>query len=240
MLWEHRTRWTTHTSFHVAVKVCTLSLLSRVVPLLFPLNSCLKFPVKLWAEEINQEIAANLSVRVPPAINSARLVFVLANVFCIFQFQIWQCGGSLEIVTCSHVGHVFRKATPYTFPGGTGHVINKNNRRLAEVWMDEFKDFFYIISPGKKLFSDHITVCKAVRKKRSVNVRHIQVSVDMYASICTESWDVTAKCFQNPRKCRFYTIFYTIFLYSVPKIKILVKAPPLPKIVMVFFRTLFS
>lgn len=67
--------------------------------------------------------------------------------------QFWQCGGSLEIVTCSHVGHVFRKATPYTFPGGTGHVINKNNRRLAEVWMDEFKDFFYIISPGMQCWN---------------------------------------------------------------------------------------
>ncbi|ELK28470.1 Polypeptide N-acetylgalactosaminyltransferase 1 [Myotis davidii] len=63
------------------------------------------------------------------------------------SFRIWQCGGTLEIVTCSHVGHVFRKATPYTFPGGTGQIINKNNRRLAEVWMDEFKNFFYIISP---------------------------------------------------------------------------------------------
>lgn len=69
------------------------------------------------------------------------------------RLQIWQCGGSLEIVTCSHVGHVFRKATPYNFPGGTGQVINKNNRRLAEVWMDDFKDFFYIISPGKELRS---------------------------------------------------------------------------------------
>lgn len=59
----------------------------------------------------------------------------------------------MEIVTCSHVGHVFRKATPYTFPGGTGQIINKNNRRLAEVWMDEFKNFFYIISPGEQVFS---------------------------------------------------------------------------------------
>jgi len=64
------------------------------------------------------------------------------------SFRIWQCGGTLLIVTCSHVGHVFRKATPYTFPGGTGHIINKNNRRLAEVWMDKYKDFFYIVTPG--------------------------------------------------------------------------------------------
>jgi len=64
------------------------------------------------------------------------------------SFRIWMCHGTLLIVTCSHVGHVFRKATPYTFPGGTGHVINHNNARLAEVWMDEWKEFYYKINPG--------------------------------------------------------------------------------------------
>uniref|UniRef100_A0A4W3KCC3 Polypeptide N-acetylgalactosaminyltransferase n=1 Tax=Callorhinchus milii TaxID=7868 RepID=A0A4W3KCC3_CALMI len=84
------------------------------------------------------------------------------------SFRIWQCGGSLEIVTCSHVGHVFRKATPYTFPGGTGQIINKNNRRLAEVWMDEFKNFFYIISPGvTKVDYGDVTARKALREKLS-------------------------------------------------------------------------
>ncbi|XP_032801976.1 polypeptide N-acetylgalactosaminyltransferase 13 isoform X1 [Petromyzon marinus] len=82
------------------------------------------------------------------------------------SFRIWQCGGTLEIVTCSHVGHVFRKATPYTFPGGTGQVINKNNRRLAEVWMDNFKDFFYIISPGvTKVEYGDVSQRKALRDR---------------------------------------------------------------------------
>ena len=59
------------------------------------------------------------------------------------------CGGTLEISTCSHVGHVFRKSTPYTFPGGTSKIVNKNNARLAEVWLDDWKEFYYSINPGQ-------------------------------------------------------------------------------------------
>jgi len=56
--------------------------------------------------------------------------------------QVWQCGGQLEIIPCSVVGHVFRTKSPHTFPKGI-NVIARNQVRLAEVWMDGYKEIFY-------------------------------------------------------------------------------------------------
>ena len=57
------------------------------------------------------------------------------------------CGGTLLILPCSHVGHVFRKQTPYTFPGGTNMIIFRNNRRLVDVWTDEYAAYFHRMIP---------------------------------------------------------------------------------------------
>ena len=52
------------------------------------------------------------------------------------------CGGTLEIVPCSHVGHIFRKRSPYKWRSGV-NVLRRNSIRLAEVWMDDYKKYYY-------------------------------------------------------------------------------------------------
>eukprot|EP00448_Togula_jolla_P005141 CAMPEP_0170610752 /NCGR_PEP_ID=MMETSP0224-20130122/22827_1 /TAXON_ID=285029 /ORGANISM="Togula jolla, Strain CCCM 725" /LENGTH=586 /DNA_ID=CAMNT_0010936149 /DNA_START=114 /DNA_END=1871 /DNA_ORIENTATION=+ len=57
------------------------------------------------------------------------------------SFRIWMCGGTLEMIPCSHVGHIFRSESPYM--SGAGGIIKKNLVRVAEVWMDDYKKLYY-------------------------------------------------------------------------------------------------
>ena len=52
------------------------------------------------------------------------------------------CGGILEQVLCSHIGHIFRSRSPYAWRTGT-NVLKKNSVRLAEVWLDGYKKYYY-------------------------------------------------------------------------------------------------
>lgn len=57
------------------------------------------------------------------------------------------CGGVLLQHPCSHVGHIFRAKSPYTFPGGANKVIQKNMRRTIDVWTDEYQKYFIRLLP---------------------------------------------------------------------------------------------
>lgn len=53
----------------------------------------------------------------------------------------------MEIIPCSRIGHLYRTST-YSFDGDKSLIIGRNNVRLVEVWMDEFKDRFYAANTG--------------------------------------------------------------------------------------------
>ncbi|XP_048464264.1 polypeptide N-acetylgalactosaminyltransferase 12 [Rhincodon typus] len=63
-----------------------------------------------------------------------------------FSFRIWQCGGSLEIHPCSHVGHVFPKQAPYSRSKALANSV-----RAAQVWMDEYKELYFHRNPHARL-----------------------------------------------------------------------------------------
>ncbi|XP_060521266.1 putative polypeptide N-acetylgalactosaminyltransferase 9 isoform X2 [Cylas formicarius] len=79
------------------------------------------------------------------------------------SFKTWMCGGTLEIVPCSHVGHIFRKRSPYKWRSGV-NVLRRNSVRLAEVWLDEYAKYYYQrIGNDKGDFGD-ISGRKALRE----------------------------------------------------------------------------
>ncbi|KAK7871235.1 hypothetical protein R5R35_001094 [Gryllus longicercus] len=74
------------------------------------------------------------------------------------SFRVWQCGGSIEIAPCSHVGHIFRKSSPYSFPGGIAQILYSNLARVALVWMDEWKEFYFKFTPEAARVRDQQSV----------------------------------------------------------------------------------
>lgn len=62
------------------------------------------------------------------------------------SFKIWMCGGAMLDVPCSRVGHIFRgegwagNGVPKNVKPG---FVKRNNQRVVEVWMDEYKSKYY-------------------------------------------------------------------------------------------------
>ncbi len=69
------------------------------------------------------------------------------------SFKVWMCGGRILDSPCSRIGHIYRKFVPYTIPNNRGP--NYNYKRVAEVWMDEYAEFFYRRRPYVRKIGIH-------------------------------------------------------------------------------------
>jgi polypeptide N-acetylgalactosaminyltransferase len=67
-------------------------------------------------------------------------------------------------VPCSHVGHIFRDRSPYKWLPGVD-VVRKNSIRVAEVWLDEYRQIYYDRIDNKLGNFGDVSVRKELRQR---------------------------------------------------------------------------
>uniref|UniRef100_A0A3Q0KBU6 Polypeptide N-acetylgalactosaminyltransferase n=1 Tax=Schistosoma mansoni TaxID=6183 RepID=A0A3Q0KBU6_SCHMA len=81
------------------------------------------------------------------------------------SFKVWMCGGILETVVCSLVGHIFRGRSPYKWNVNVKDPLKRNLLRLADVWLDDYKRFYYARIGFKTIDFGDVSERKALREK---------------------------------------------------------------------------
>jgi len=72
---------------------------------------------------------------------------------------------------------VFRDKSPYTFPGGVAKIVLHNAARVAEVWLDEWRDFYYSMSTGSQKQQTNQQLQQSINKLNS-QITFLQPQVD--------------------------------------------------------------
>lgn len=101
------------------------------------------------------------------------------------SFKIWQCGGSIEWVPCSRVGHVYRGFMPYNFgklgAKKKGPLITINYKRVIETWFDnKYKEYFYTREPLAR-FLDMGDITDQLALKEKLQCKSFQWFMDNVA-----------------------------------------------------------
>merc|ERR1719160_2454277 len=60
--------------------------------------------------------------------------------------KVWRCGGRIEIVPCSRIGHLFRDPAHRPYDVDVNQVV-RNYARLARIWAKDHLKFFYSMKP---------------------------------------------------------------------------------------------
>lgn len=86
------------------------------------------------------------------------------------SFKIWLCGGEMLDIPCSRIGHIYRHS-PFPNPRKGVDYVTRNFKRVAEVWMDEFKHYIYDRNPAKYNHIDAGDISEQLKVKEKLQCK---------------------------------------------------------------------
>ncbi|CRK91593.1 CLUMA_CG005247, isoform A, partial [Clunio marinus] len=86
------------------------------------------------------------------------------------SFKVWLCGGEQYDAPCSRVGHLYRPR-PFTKIENKTDYYSKNYKRVAEVWMDDYKEYVYARNPTRWNSLEAGDVSYMLEVKRKLNCK---------------------------------------------------------------------
>nr|CAD7440047.1 unnamed protein product [Timema bartmani] len=76
------------------------------------------------------------------------------------SLKVWMCGGSVEVVPCSHVGYMVKRAET------VDHKLRRrDSQRVAEVWLDGHAKYYYERTGDAPIELENVSERKALRSR---------------------------------------------------------------------------
>lgn len=125
------------------------------------------------------------------------------------SIKLWLCGGGMFEIPCSRVAHLSKVHSAYRSTEEPIDFVGRNLKRVAEVWLDDYKQYFYAgdINRYKNLDAGDLT--KQFEKKKSLNCKPFKYFLEVVSPEMLIYYPITPNYFANghieaqafPEKC---------------------------------------
>ncbi|XP_027696936.1 polypeptide N-acetylgalactosaminyltransferase 11-like [Vombatus ursinus] len=92
------------------------------------------------------------------------------------SFRIWMCGGKLFVIPCSRVGHISRKMLSHK-AREIMDSLQYNSLRLAHVWLDEYKEQFFLQRPDLRR-KEYGNISERIELRKTLGCKSFQWYLD--------------------------------------------------------------